>query len=666
MSIITVIVGMTILFEMGKDALLEAANEHMKPIVRQMFQELTILGFLSLFVFLLSVSNVLEHISGEIFGQSEEGKDYLTELIEITHYLIFLIMGLNIFQVVVLIFVGNNAHERWIEFNEAAQNEEFMQGVLVRHAEDGKVEFASEVADYFSGENPATVHQRHVEARQRKELLEFYSLRKEFIIQRSPMPPHAPMENKKLPNNFDFAHYQSECLSEFLCDLIELTWHVWAVVWLVAFVFVIMIIGIHEHSFIAPLLWVTLAYLETVVVYYLHMKNASIVTCLVNPADFKPDKDALVDSLRDGPTNASAAKKKDEEEAKEPAPTEEDGLIKKGKAELFTVDDNGNREIIVDAIMDSGLEMPAWTLLEGNKVSEPMCGGEGDAISHRHHQLFWFDSMGPEFNVFAFKTHLVLQAIYAAVFFIIYVPAVFAHQGTGLGIFYIFLGIIPPIFIWATFYRELVVNTSLIQSAGLLIDRSIANAVIRKQKAKKAISLILMLTKLNNTVPTDGKEEEKKYDPKDPHIVAQSEEISEMFDHFDKDNDGIIHRDELGSVLESMGMHLNDHEKEAMVTKLDADGDGDITKDEFTHWMLSHRHTDEEEDLKQTAKRIFQMFDTDGGGTVSVEEFQVEMNKLNSGMDINEITALVREFDTDGDGEISLEEFEKVIESAYE
>ena len=103
MCIISVIVLMTVIFEIAKDAIIELANAHVKPVVQQMFQELTILGFLSLFVFLMSVTNILTHISGTIFGETEEGEHYLGELVEITHYLIFLIMGINIFQVFLLV-----------------------------------------------------------------------------------------------------------------------------------------------------------------------------------------------------------------------------------------------------------------------------------------------------------------------------------------------------------------------------------------------------------------------------------------------------------------------------------------------------------------------------------------------------------------------------------
>merc|ERR1711988_1670325 len=227
-----------------------------------------------------------------------------------------------------------------------------------------------------------------------------------------------------------------------------------------------------------------------------------------------------------------------------------------------------------------------------------------------------------------------------------------------------FFGVIPLIAVWTGFYGALVVNMAHIASTGLLVDRHIVNGVIRKMKTAKTIKLILMLTKLTSFVP--GIEKEIPYDPKDPHIISQSAEMSETFDHFDSDNDGVIHVDDLDGVLTAMGINLDPHQKAQMLVTLDKDGDGDVTKEEFVHWQLCHRTSDEAADLKDTAKKLFNMFDADGGGTVSVEEFKTELDKLDAGLSIDEVVAPVREFDTDGDGEISLEEFEKVIESAYE
>jgi Ca2+-binding EF-hand superfamily protein len=71
-----------------------------------------------------------------------------------------------------------------------------------------------------------------------------------------------------------------------------------------------------------------------------------------------------------------------------------------------------------------------------------------------------------------------------------------------------------------------------------------------------------------------------------------------------------------------------------------------------------------EEELKELARTIFEMFDEDGSGEITVEEFKTALEKMNAGLTLDEICAIVKDFDEDGSGEISLEEFEKVIEKA--
>lgn len=663
MSIITVIVGLTILFEIGKDKLLESANEHVKPIVRQMFQELTVLGFLSLFVFLLATTKTLENISGAVFGASEEGQDYLGELVEITHYIIFLIMGLNIFQVFMLINIGNDAHKRWGEYNEVSQDEEAMQGIILRLSKMPPLTLGSGITDYFT--DPVNAWSKHSSQLECEELVHFYSLRKEFLLQRSPLPPFAPVSKNALPQNFDYAQYQAECMSEFLTELIELTPPVWAVVWSLTLLFILVIIGAPEHSIAPPIIWVVLAYLETVFIFIVHQKCTSILKFLVNAKDFKPTREGLEEFMKDGERDLWQKDNKDKpSDTAAAVPGEDTALIKpEVESEIFYVDDNGDKILNEDAILSSDLDKPAWTVLDGNKKSQGMCG-DRPRMMHRQFQLYWFEDLGPEFNLFVLKTHLVLHAIYMAVLFIIYIPEVYTHHGTTAGFFYMLFSIIPLIAVWTGFYGALVVNMSHIASTGLLVDRHVVNGVIRKQKTAKTVKLILMLTKLTSFVP--GTDSEVPYDPKDPHIIAQSAEMSEMFDHFDQDNDGVIHVDDLDEVLNAMGIQLDAHQKAQMLVSLDKDGDGDVTREEFIHWQLCHRSTDDAENLKDTAKRLFSIFDADGGGTVTVEEFKTELDKLDAGLSIDEVVALVREFDTDGDGEISLEEFEKVIESAYE
>ena len=69
--IFTFLVLVTVGFERGQEVMLKASTQQMRPVVKQMFSELTILGFLSITTLILSQSGTLEAISEEVFGGSE-------------------------------------------------------------------------------------------------------------------------------------------------------------------------------------------------------------------------------------------------------------------------------------------------------------------------------------------------------------------------------------------------------------------------------------------------------------------------------------------------------------------------------------------------------------------------------------------------------------------
>ncbi|XVF48054.1 hypothetical protein PTKIN_Ptkin03bG0160000 [Pterospermum kingtungense] len=67
------------------------------------------------------------------------------------------------------------------------------------------------------------------------------------------------------------------------------------------------------------------------------------------------------------------------------------------------------------------------------------------------------------------------------------------------------------------------------------------------------------------------------------------EELKEAFDVFDKDKDGLISVEELGSVLCSLGLKEGNKMEDckAMIRKVDMDGDGMVSFDEFKRMMKS-------------------------------------------------------------------------------
>jgi len=85
--LVMVLILMTILFEKGKDAMIEAADRDTRPIIDSLFGEMTVLGFLSLFTFCLAQTGVFPQISVALFGKGEEGE--LLEIFEFVHYMLF-------------------------------------------------------------------------------------------------------------------------------------------------------------------------------------------------------------------------------------------------------------------------------------------------------------------------------------------------------------------------------------------------------------------------------------------------------------------------------------------------------------------------------------------------------------------------------------------------
>lgn len=123
-AIMTFLALVTVAFEKVKDFLMEeVANHDTKPVITGLFSELTVLGFLSLVTFVVSQINVLEQISGAVFGEGEEREGYLEELLEKIHFLIFAIMVIFIFQSLVLLRITNNQLATWKRMNALCSGE---------------------------------------------------------------------------------------------------------------------------------------------------------------------------------------------------------------------------------------------------------------------------------------------------------------------------------------------------------------------------------------------------------------------------------------------------------------------------------------------------------------------------------------------------------------
>lgn len=64
-------------------------------------------------------------------------------------------------------------------------------------------------------------------------------------------------------------------------------------------------------------------------------------------------------------------------------------------------------------------------------------------------------------------------------------------------------------------------------------------------------------------------------------------EINGAFRFFDKNNDGMVDRGELGEIMRQLGNKLSDAEIELLINTADQDNDGQISMKEFVTFMFS-------------------------------------------------------------------------------
>ena len=137
-------------------------------------------------------------------------------------------------------------------------------------------------------------------------------------------------------------------------------------------------------------------------------------------------------------------------------------------------------------------------------------------------------------------------------------------------------------------------------------------------------------------------------------------EFKEAMSLFDRNDDGKIVIEELGTVMRSLGQNPTDAELKDMINESDADGNGFIDFPEFLTMMARKmRYTDSEEEIKGA----FREFDKDGNGYISKAELTHVMTNLGERLTEEEAIEMIGEAEIDGDGIVNYEEFVKLMMS---
>lgn len=140
----------------------------------------------------------------------------------------------------------------------------------------------------------------------------------------------------------------------------------------------------------------------------------------------------------------------------------------------------------------------------------------------------------------------------------------------------------------------------------------------------------------------------------------QMKEFREAFRLFDKDNDGSITKEELGTVMRSLGQFARVEELQEMLLEIDVDGDGNVSFEEFVDIMSNMTDTVAEASADQEERELrdaFRVFDKHNRGYITASDLRAVLQCLGEDLDEEEIEDMIKEVDVDGDGRIDFYEF---------
>lgn len=127
---------------------------------------------------------------------------------------------------------------------------------------------------------------------------------------------------------------------------------------------------------------------------------------------------------------------------------------------------------------------------------------------------------------------------------------------------------------------------------------------------------------------------------------------------FDKDSDGKITTNELGTVMRSLGQNPTESELSDMVNEVDVNNDGNIDFPEFLTMMARKmKDSDSEAEILEA----FRVFDTDGDGKINAQELKHVLTSIGEKLTDQEVDEMIREADLNNDGEIDITEFTQLL-----
>lgn len=275
------------------------------------------------------------------------------------------------------------------------------------------------------------------------------------------------------------------------------------------------------------------------------------------------------------------------------------------------------------------------------------------------------DRHGPKYFTFLLQVNLIFAGIYAGLLLLEFIPFTYHEEPLSIFVLYTVLSVLP---LFGILYnkRDIVALMTQVTSIGTYRKDQIVRDVLLEESTTRIVRTFLIIQRLRRVAERGQPEHGDSL--MTPNRTSFSElekaEVGHTFDAFDSDKSGSITKREFHELLARLGAKMEDHQFDLLVKSLDTDGDGYVTRDEFISW---YQYQSEHDDitLHERAEDLFDMFDENKSGEITLGEFKTKLDALNMGFTTDEIGAILHVLDHDRSGSVSLEEVVELLHKFY-
>ncbi|KAL7675417.1 hypothetical protein ACOME3_001677 [Neoechinorhynchus agilis] len=132
-------------------------------------------------------------------------------------------------------------------------------------------------------------------------------------------------------------------------------------------------------------------------------------------------------------------------------------------------------------------------------------------------------------------------------------------------------------------------------------------------------------------------------------------DIKEVFTYFDKDRDGFLQGQDIGTALRSYGLCPSQMDVKQMIAK-----SGDRI-DLSTFTKLAQSFSQSKRNNAEEIREALRIFDKRGTGMIDMFEMKHAMTSLGEKLKAEEVDELIRAADVDGDGNARFEDVVRIL-----